>query len=330
MLKRTLRILAGAGLAAAFLSGTAAAETVIIGHFGNPTPMQVAVADNKFEAATGWDIEWRKFASGADVIAAMASGDVKLSELGSSPLAIAASQGVDLQLFMIAQVIGEAESLIVRNGSGIEKPEDLKGKRVAVPVGSTAHFSLMGAIKHAGLAETDITIMNMPPDQIAAAWQQEAIDAAFIWQPVQSELLQNGKLLIGADKTAEWGFPTFDGWVVDKTFAAENAEALAAFAKVIDEANAAYLANPEAWTAESAEVKAIAAETGAAPDQVPEILKGFAFIPLKEQAGEKWLGSAPATMKMTAEFLKTAGRIDTVAKDYSSFVNLDVARKAGT
>lgn len=329
MLERIRIILAGAGVAAGILSGTAAAQTVIIGHFGNPTPMQVAVAENKFEAATGWDIEWRKFASGAEVIAAMASGDVKLSELGSSPLAIAASQGVDLQLFMIAQVIGEAESLIVRNGSGIEKPEDLKGKRVAVPVGSTAHFSLMGAVKHAGLAETDITIMNMPPDQIAAAWQQEAIDAAFIWQPVQSELLQNGKLLIGADKTAEWGFPTFDGWVVDKTFAAENADALAAFAKVIDEANAAYLANPEAWTANSAEVKAIAAETGAAPDQVPGILKGFAFIPLKDQAGDKWLGSAPATMKATAEFLKTAGRIDTVAEDYSGFVNLDVAKKAG-
>ena len=40
----------------------------------------------------------------------MASGDVKVAELGSSPLAIAASQGVDLQMFMLAQVIGTAES----------------------------------------------------------------------------------------------------------------------------------------------------------------------------------------------------------------------------
>lgn len=70
----------------------------------------------------------------------MASGDVVISELGSSPLAIATSQGVDIQLFMLAQVIGKAESLIVRDGSGIASIEDLKGKRVAVPVGSTAHF----------------------------------------------------------------------------------------------------------------------------------------------------------------------------------------------
>ncbi len=330
MLSKVLKTLTGVAVLASGLSGSAvAAEKVIVGHFGNPTPMQVAVAENKFEAATGWDIEWRKFASGTDVIAAMASGDIKLAELGSSPLAIAASQGVPLQLFMIAQVIGEAESLIVRNGSGIEKLEDLKGKRVAVPVGSTAHFSLMGAIQKAGLAETDVTIMNMPPDQIAAAWQQDAIDAAFIWQPVQAEIRKNGTLLVGADMTAEWGFPTFDGWVVNKDFAAENADAVAAFAKVMDVANAAYLKDPAAWTADSPEVKTIADRTGAAAEQVPEILKGFAFIPLSEQTSDKWLGNAPATMKATAEFLKAAGRIDSVANDYSSFVNTDIAKKAG-
>jgi taurine transport system substrate-binding protein len=68
------------------------AQTVIIGHFGSPTPMQVAAAEKRFSKATGWDIEWRKFAAGTDVIAAMASGDIKVAELGSSPLAIAASQ----------------------------------------------------------------------------------------------------------------------------------------------------------------------------------------------------------------------------------------------
>lgn len=317
------------GLAIGVLAASpAVAETVVIGQFGNPTPMQVARAEGKFEAATGWDIEWRTFASGAEVIAAMASGDIKVAELGSSPLAIAASQGVELQLFMLAQVIGEAESLIVRNGAGVAELTDLAGKRVAVPVGSTAHFSLMGALKHAGIAETDVTIMNMPPDQIAAAWEQGAIDAAFIWQPVQSQILQNGTLLVGADKTAEWGFPTFDGWVVNTSFAGENAPALAAFAKTMDEANAAYLADPKAWTADSPQVAKIAEQTGAAPDQIPSILEGFAFIPLAEQVGPAWLGNAPATMKATADFLKAAGRIDTAADDYSAFVNTTIAEAA--
>ena len=73
------------------------------------------------------------------LIAAMAAGDVMLAELGSSPTAIATSQGVDLQLFMLAAVLGTAESLIARDGSGIESLADLKGKKVGVPLGSTAH-----------------------------------------------------------------------------------------------------------------------------------------------------------------------------------------------
>ncbi len=328
MFRTILTLVTGASLAVVAFAGAAVAQTVTIGLFGNPTPMQVAVADQSFEEATGWNIEWRKFASGTDVIAAMAAGDIDVAELGSSPLAIATSQGVDLQLFMLAQVIGEAESLIVRDGSGINALADIKGKRIAVPVGSTAHFSLMGAIQQAGLSESDVNIINMPPDQIAAAWAQGAIDGAFIWQPVQSEILKTGTLLVGGDQTAEWGFPTFDGWVVNTGFAAENGDSLVKFAQIMDEANRAYLDNPGAWTADSAQVQAIADQTGADVAQIPNILKGFAFIPLSEQVSDTWLGSADATMKATADFLKAAGRIDNSADDYSAFVNTDVANAA--
>ncbi len=325
----TIRTALAAGAAVAALFSAAHAETVVIGHFGNPTPMQVAAAEGKFSEATGWDVEWRKFASGSDVIAAMASGDIKITELGSAPMSIAATQGIDLQLVMLAQVIGKAESLIVRDGSGIESVDDLKGKRLAVPVGSTAHFSLMGVLDHAGLTTNDVTVMSMPPDQIAAAWEQDAIDGAFIWQPVQSQIMQTGKLLVGADETADWGYPTFDGWVVNAEFAKENKEALAAFLKTINDANMAYLKDPSAWTADSAPVKTIADYTGADPAQVPQILEGYTFMPISEQVAPEWLGGGLAdAMKATAKFLKDAGRIDSVADDYSPFVTDEYAKAA--
>jgi taurine transport system substrate-binding protein len=324
----TLRKLLVGAAALALTAGAALAETVIIGHFGSPTPMQVARAEGKFDAATGWTIEWRQFGSGTEVIAAMASGDVQVAELGSSPLAIGSSQGVDLQLFMIAQGLGTAESLIAKNGSGIAKLEDVKGKRVAVPVGSTAHFSLMGALTHVGIAETDVEIINLPADQIAAAWDSGQVDAAFIWEPVQNQILQTGTFIVGADQTAAWGFPTFDGWVVNAEFAASNTDAMVAFAKVMNEANMAYLADPAAWTADSAPVKAIAEVTGAAADQVPNILKGFTFIPLADQMSDAWLGGAAANMKTTADFLVKAGRIDAAIDDYAPFVNMAIAEAA--
>ncbi len=321
------RLLIGTA-ALALTAGAALAEDVIIGHFGNPTPMQVARAEGKFDAATGWTIEWRQFGSGTEVIAAMASGDVQLAELGSSPLSIGTSQGLEIELFMIAEGIGTAESLIARNGSGITTLEDLVGKSVAVPVGSTAHYSLMGALAHAGIAESDVTIVNLPADQIAAAWDTEQVDAAFIWEPVQNQILQTGTFIVGADQIAGWGFPTFDGWVVNTEFAAAHPDEMVAFAKTFNEQNLAYLADPAAWTADSAQVATIAEMTGAAADQVPAILQGFTFIPLADQLGAAWLGGAAANMKTTADFLVTAGRIDAAIDDYSAFVNTSIADAA--
>ncbi len=315
--------------ASALLAGQALAEKVIIGHFGNPTPMQLLSTSDELAAATGWEIEWRKFDAGTDVIAAMASGDVVLSELGSSPVAIGASTGLDIQLIAYSDVIGKAESLIAREGSGIASVADLKGKTVGVPIGSTAHYSLMGALQHEGLAEADVNIVGMKPDDIAAAWGQGTIDAAWIWQPVQSEILKSGSLIIGADQTAEWGFPTYDGWVVNKAFGEANADKIVAFLKAVDKVNGMYLANPAAWTADSAEVKALAAATGADPAQVPGILEGFTFLPMATQATDAWLGSAAPKIKVTADFLKSAGRIDATIDDYSAFVNPTYAASAG-
>ena len=309
-------LLAGASSSAAF------AEKVIIGHFGTPIPMQAAAAAGEFEKATGWEIEWRKFGSGAEIIAAMASGDLKLSELGSSPLAIGASQGVDYQLFAISNIIGEAESLIVRNESGIAKVEDLKGKKVGVPLGSTAHYSLMGALKNAGLSSADVEVIGMKPDQITAAWDQGQIDATFIWEPAKGKALKTGKMLLSANQVA--GAPTFDGWVVNREFGAANPEFMTKFLKALDAANAAYTSNPDAWTADSAPVKAIAERTGSPAEEVPAALKGYAFPSLAVMASADWLGGGnQGNMLATAKFLMENKRVDAVMDDYSKFVNAD-------
>ena len=99
----------------------------------------MAQADGLYEKAIGATIDWRKFDSGADVIAAIAGGSIDIGFVGSSPLAVAASNKVPIQTFFVADLIGDAEALVVRNGSGIEKPEDLVGKTIAVPFVSTTH-----------------------------------------------------------------------------------------------------------------------------------------------------------------------------------------------
>jgi taurine transport system substrate-binding protein len=327
MFGRIARISLGGAVALCLSAGAALADKIIIGHFGTPMPFHVAVMSKEFEKATGWEIEWRKFGAGTEVIAAMASGDIKVSELGSSPLAIGATQGIDYQLFAVSNVIGAAEALIVRNGSGIEKLEDLKGKKVGVPLGSTAHYSLMGALKNAGLSPADVEVLGMKPDQITAAWEQGQIDATFVWEPAKGAALKSGKQILHAGEVP--GAATYDGWVVNTEFAEENPDFLVAFLKVLEAANKAYTDNPSAWTAESEPVKAIAASTGAPAAEIPAALEGYGFPSLAEMASEDWLGGGSAkNMAETAKFLKEAKRIDSVLDDYSTFVNPSFLKSA--
>ena len=156
-------------LTLAAASQAVAQTKVVIGHFGDPLPYKALIADGTLDKATGWKIEWRQFASGAEVNAAMASGGIQISEIGSSPLSAGLSSGLPYQMVSAGKVIDSSEVLVARNGSGIDKPADLKGKRIAVPIGSTAHYSLMGALKMNGMTEKDITLLGMSPAEIAAA-----------------------------------------------------------------------------------------------------------------------------------------------------------------
>ena len=159
-------------LAACALSGAAAAQTkeLTFAHQDMLVPLRLVMESGEVEKATGYKINWRMFAGGGDVIRAMASGDVQMGEAGSSPLTAAASQGQDIQLFWISADIADAEALVARNGSNITSLKDLKGKKVATPFVSTAHYQLMAAMKMDGVAGRDVNVMNMRPPEISPAF----------------------------------------------------------------------------------------------------------------------------------------------------------------
>lgn len=322
-------LIVGSAFALSLISQAAAQTKVVIGHFGDPAPYKAIVADGTLEKATGWTIEWRQFASGAEVNAAMASGGIQISELGSSPLSAGLSSGLDYQMISVGKIIDSSEALVVRNGAGIDKPADLKGKRIAVPIGSTAHFSLMGALKMYGLTEKDVTVLGMSPAEIAAAWAQNAIDAAFVWVPVQAKLRENGKVMTTAGAVAKTGFPTFNGWVAHNKFAAANRAGIVNFLKAMNEINGDYMKNKAAWNADSPKIKAVATNVGVAPAAVVSMLEGAIYPDGDIVMSANWMGGGAATtIKSTADFLKGAGRINAAADSYAKFVNAEYAKVA--
>lgn len=132
-------------------SFTAQAANLTVGYQTGIDPSKVPQADGLYEKTIGQPIDWRRFNSGPEVVTAIASGDVQIGNLGSSPLAAAASRKLPIVAFIVSAQINAAEALVVRNGSGIEKPQDLIGKTIATPFVSTSHYSLLGALKHWGL-----------------------------------------------------------------------------------------------------------------------------------------------------------------------------------
>ena len=318
----------------ALLAGASAqAKEVTIAHQDMWNPLRVAIVNQEVEKATGWKINWKLFGGGADVIRALASGDVAIGEAGSSPIAAGLSQGVDVELFWILEDIASAEALVVRNGSGIVSPQDLKGKKIATPFVSTSHFHLLFALEQFGLKPGDVQVVNLRPAEIAAAWERGDIDGAFVWDPALSKIKQTGKVLITSGELSSWGKSTFDGIVVNKKFAKENPEFVTAFVKAIAAADERYRQEKAKWTVTSPEIAAIAKVTGGKPEDIPAGLALYGFPTLEEQISANWLGGgkdggAAKALLFTAQFLKEQGRITELLPDYSAFVNPTYAQKA--
>ena len=313
------------------LSFSAAArdKTVTFGYQDMMTPIRVLMESGKLEAETGYKINWVKFGGGGDVIRAMSSGDVDVGEAGSSPIAAAASQGLEIKLFWILDDIANAEQLVVSNASGIKTVADLRGKKIAVPFVSTAHYQLMYALSEAGLSSKDVELLNMRPPEIAAAWERGDVDATFIWAPVLNVAKKNGTVIASAGDFAAKGKATFDGIVATDEFADDNKEFMTTFVKLLAAADADYVTNTAAWTPESKEVAAIVKWTGAAAADVPAGLAAYKFPTLDEQASAAWLGGgAAAALQSTAEFLKAQGRVTDLASDYSTFVTDEYVKAA--
>lgn len=332
MRSKTLRTLGAIAAVTGLLSfGAAHAQekTVTFAHQDMLVPLRLVMESGEVEKATGYKINWRMFSGGGDVIRAMASGDVQMGEVGSSPLTAAASQGQDIKAFWVSADIADAEALVVRNGSGVNSLKDLKGKRVGVPFVSTAHYQLMAALKHDGVAGKELNVMNMRPPEIAAAWERGDIDATFVWDPVLSKVKAKGKVIATSGSVGKMGFPTFEAIAVNAKWAAENEAFMVAFVKALNRATEQTRAQLKGWTPDSAPIKAIAKWTKADPKDVPAAMALYRFPTAQEQLSAQWLqGGVAKAMGGTAEFLKEQGRIPAVKPSYAPYVTDAYVRKA--
>ncbi|MBE5680625.1 taurine ABC transporter substrate-binding protein [Pantoea agglomerans] len=301
----------------ALLAFRADAVNVTVAYQTSAEPAKVAQADNSFAKESGASVDWRKFDSGAGVLRAMASGDVQIGNIGSSPLAVAAAQKLPIEAFLLASQLGNSEALVVKKN--ITTPKDLIGKRIAVPFISTTHYSLLAALKHWGIKPSQVQLVNLQPPAIIAAWQRGDIDGAYVWAPAVNELEKEGKVLTDSAEVGSWGSPTLDVWVVRKDFAQQHPEIVTAFARSALDAQQAYLNSPDSWLKQSDNLSKLSRLSGVPEAQVPGLVKGNTYLTAQQQVEQLGKPVNKAIVD-TAQFLKAQGRVPQADNDYSSYV----------
>ena len=291
-------------------------DAVRIGYQLIYNPWKTVIATDRLQQATGRSVVYSKFDSGAKALDALQGGLIDVVALGSSPIVTGLARGIDLELFWIVADIAAAEALVVRAGSGIDpaKPETLRGKTIGVPFVSTSHFDTLAALDMWGVGRETVSLRDLQPNQIAAAWAKAEIDAAFVWDPALGEIKRSGKVMLTSGDLAAEGKATFDGMVASSAFAEANQDFMTGLVAVLDRANAAYRDDKDAWTAGSKPVRQIVDLVGGKAEDVPNVLALYRYPTLKEQASEEWLGGgaggAIKALTATAAFLEREGAID--------------------
>lgn len=305
---------------------TAAAEKpVVIAYQAIIDPGKIAQANHAYEAATGKQIIWKKFSSGADVLTALAAGEADIANMGSAPFTIAASRGLPVEVFYISGIPDTAEALIVRNDR--DPSGGLAGKKIAVPFTSTAHYSLLATLAHLNIDEKSVQLINLRPAEIAAAWERGDIDAAYVWEPVLSQLKANGQIRVSGRDVRAWGKPTYDLWVADSTFAALHPGVLEQFAVVTDREVRWYQQHKNAIADFPDITGKIAQLTGARPEDVAGVLAGNDYPALPEQA-QTLTTTLADDLRNTALFLQQQGSIDSVKDSYVGNINTEAVTAA--
>lgn len=190
------------------------AQTVIrVGAFPNITHAQpmIGKANGRFEKAMGPNVklEWRSFNAGPSAIEALFAGAIDMTYVGPNPAINGYVRSNGEALRIIAGATSGGAALVVRSDSGINKPEDFRGKRIASPqMGNTQDVALRAWLKSQGLKTRDkggdVEIMPIAnPDQLTLFLKKE-IDAAWAPEPWASRLVHEAQGRIFLDERTLW------------------------------------------------------------------------------------------------------------------------------
>lgn len=286
-----------------------------------PMPFLAAKADGSYDRALGRKVNWVSFDTGTAMSAAMASGDVHISvSQGVPPFVVARSGGQDIEVIDVAVSYSENDNCVVHSDLEIDKTNasSLSGKRVAVPLGTAAHYGFLRQMDHFGVSLSSLSIVDMAPPDGAVALSQKNVDFACGWGGALSRMQEHGNVLLTGKEKEDLGILVFDITSAPTSFVSENRELVSKFLAVTAAAN-------ERWNSDTGNddlLRIIARESGMDLAAARSSIDTFEFPSVSEQLSQKWLGgNAQKFMKGVADVFVESGSIDRALDSYDNAVN---------
>ena len=303
-------------------SALQASDEITVAYFLEwPMPFQYAKVNGAYDEALGMSVNWVAFDTGTAMSAAMASGDVQIAvSQGVPPFVVAASAGQDLQIVDVAVSYSDNDNCVVASSLEIDKTNasELEGKKVAVPIGTAAHFGFLSQMNHFGVDINTMEIVDMAPAEGAAAFEQGSLDMVCGWGGALRRMQEHGNVLLTGAEKEELGILVFDVTSVPAAWAADNAETVSKFLKVTSDANAAWNAGENKEEMNSI----IAQDAGMEEEASADTMATFVFPSVEEQLSSKWLyGGVQSFMRGVAEVFANAGSIESALESYEDNVD---------
>lgn len=152
----------------------------------------------------GFDVEWRVIGKSIDRLNAISSGEAQFASLGEIAMLSAMAQGNTRFYWVGNQDIAPGfEGLVAR--PGIWRFQDLRGKTIGFPFGSSVEITARQLLRRNGLdPDRDVKLVNLEAGDVPAVFRAGKVDAALVWEPGFSQLKRvEGSTVLSLDTDTE-------------------------------------------------------------------------------------------------------------------------------
>ncbi len=168
-------------------------DTVRIGYLANDqhsAALAIANAKGMYESE-GMKVELQQFNVGADIVIAMAAGQIDVGYVGTAPATMAIDNGMPLKI--VGAVNEEGSGIVISPNSTINNVTDFEGHTLVMPSkGSIQDILLNYLLQENNINPESIDIREMQTSLMPAAIQSGKVEGYIVWEPYVTQASSDG------------------------------------------------------------------------------------------------------------------------------------------